>query len=539
MCQTNIFLRFHINLSEYPDGSTVLCTGPFCSEECRTQGCPTLIESTTCAQIRFCYTKDSGSDVWQLPSENALANCDFSEATLVCATDEGDGEDCCNYVVEDGAENGPRFFASKQGCEQSQRAAVNVVDYEVTGDQCFGMGLTSSRINKCTCKLATTLVEPCHSEFVQGCLTHAPDIADDDECCATSTCVGKHQDIDDPIGRNIEKSRKLLCNDAIPGLCAVNGVSDCCTKTCSECGIDLDPFAKWSTCTSGDSATNSGTCGSQSPYYYSPRTCDFAACDTDHAWHPEMKAAKCWLQAVDPQEGDTSLDCTDTLPKKKLFLHGKYSIDKSCKTVEKKGICTGDCSFTKSFTKRKGKKRCNVRSNTSCDCVCETKSDELIHPTCPSLAVPSSEREKQICNPLKAFDFTNKVSRDTCSDNCKLSTLCAAYQYDDQGKTCLLTTSADKANESYKGSNCMVFDGTFDGISYFEKWKGNICDPSAIIKFYHKPSSKVGRKKCQKKCLKSSDCVAYQTGDGKCFLFNERYHLDEEIEFPGVSCFTK
>ena len=391
------------------------------------------------------------------------------------------------------------------------------------------MGLTSSRINRCECKLAGTLVEPCHSEFVQGCLTHAPDIADDDECCATSSCVGKNQDIDDPIGRKIKKSRKLLCNDAIPGNCAVNGVSDCCTKTCSECGIDLDPFAKWSTCTSGDSATNSGSCGYQG---WSPHTCDFAACDTDHAWHPEMKAAKCWLQAVDPQEGDTSLDCTDTLPKKKLFLHGKYSIDKSCKKVEKKGICTGDCFFTK----RKGNKKCYVKSNTSCDCVCETKSDELIHPTCSSLAVPFSRREKQICNPLKAFDFTNKVSRDTCSDNCELSTLCASYQYDYQGKTCLLTTSADKANESYKGSDCWVL---FDGTSIFKRFKNSICDPSAIINFYHKPSSKVSKKNCQKKCLKSSDCVAYQIGDGKCFLFNERTTIEEEIEFIGVSCFTK
>jgi len=74
-----------------------------------------------------------------------------------------------------------------------------------------------------------------------------------------------------------------------------------------------------------------------------------------------------------------------------------------------------------------------------------------------------------------------------------------------------------------------------------------ISKDSKIVSVTHLPLSnfitnlqaKLVGKKCQKKCLKSSDCVAYQTGDGRCFLFNERYHLDEEIEFPGVSCFTK
>lgn len=82
--------------------------------------------------MRFCYAADSGSDVWSLPSEMALANCDFSEATLVCAADEGADDDCCNYVVEEDATIGPRFFASKQGCEQGQRAAVNIADYDET-----------------------------------------------------------------------------------------------------------------------------------------------------------------------------------------------------------------------------------------------------------------------------------------------------------------------------------------------------------------------------------------------------------------------
>ena len=70
--------------SDYPDGSSVICTGRFCSKECAEKGCPVLIESTTCAQVRFCYDADSGSDVWELPSEMVLANCDFSKVTRVC-----------------------------------------------------------------------------------------------------------------------------------------------------------------------------------------------------------------------------------------------------------------------------------------------------------------------------------------------------------------------------------------------------------------------------------------------------------------------
>jgi len=288
---------------EYADGSTVICTGRFCSEECASQGCPTLIESTTCSHIRFCYDKDSGSDVWSLPSEKALANCDFSEATLVCDAGEWTAEtgECCNYVVEEDAVIGPRFFASKQGCEQGQRAAVNIADYDETGDQCFSMGLTSSRINRCECLLADTLVEPCHSEFMQGCVQNSPALNGDDSCCESQTCVGRHQDVDDPIGRAAEDQRQLLCNDGIPGNCAVgDAAADCCSRTCTECGIELDSFAKWSSCTAGNATDASGTCGYQG---YSAFTCDFAACDAGGLWHPDGSNFKSWLQAVDPTQG--------------------------------------------------------------------------------------------------------------------------------------------------------------------------------------------------------------------------------------------
>jgi len=284
---------------DYPDGGTVICTGPFCSETCASQGCPALIEGTTCSHVRFCYDEESGSDVWALPSEAALANCDFSAATMVCAADEGAGDECCNYVVEEDATIGPRFFASKQGCAQGQKAAVNIADYDETGDQCFSMGSTSSRINRCECELADTLVEPCHSEFLQGCRQNSPALAADDPCCATGTCVGLHQDAEHPTGRAAESARQLLCNDGVPGNCAVAGVPDCCSRTCSECGIALDPFARWSSCTAGNATDASGTCGYEG---YAPFTCDFAACDAGRAWHPDAAAFQSWLQAVDPPE---------------------------------------------------------------------------------------------------------------------------------------------------------------------------------------------------------------------------------------------
>jgi len=238
--------------SDYPDGSSVICTGRFCSKECAEKGCPVLIESTTCAQVRFCYDADSGSDVWELPSEMVLANCDFSKVTRVCDEAAVSGETCCNYVIEEDADLGPRFFASKAGCDAGQRAAVNVGDYDETGDQCYNMGLTSSRINKCTCTPGATLVEPCHSEFIQGCLRNSPDVAPDDPCCAEENCLGRHQDINDPIGAQAEAARKLLCNDGIPGNCMFDGALDCCTKSCTECGIEMDPCASWAQCSFGN-----------------------------------------------------------------------------------------------------------------------------------------------------------------------------------------------------------------------------------------------------------------------------------------------
>ena len=159
------------------------------------------------------------------------------------------------------------------------------------------MGSKSSRINTCTCELADTLVEPCHSEFLQGCLKNSPDLAGDDSCCETGTCVGLHQDLDNPVGQAAESSRQLLCNDGIPGNCAVGGVPDCCSKTCTECGLALDPFAKWSTCTAGNATAVSGDCGYVG---YSPFTCDFSACEADHPWHPDAAAFQTWIQAVDP-----------------------------------------------------------------------------------------------------------------------------------------------------------------------------------------------------------------------------------------------
>jgi len=294
---------------EYPDGSVVYCTGRFCSETCRNDGCPTLVQGHTCSMIRFCYEADSGSDVWLLPNEKALSTCDFSAATQVCTAEEGSDDDCCNFMIEADDDLGVYFFASQEGCTEGQKAAVEINDFADVGDACHNMGLTSSRIQKCTCNFEdsdnemSTLSEPCHSQFIEGCMYHSPDLTDDDGCCATESCVGKHKDFSHPIGKKLEEDRKLLCNDDIPGLCrhTLNSANDdCCSNTCSECGTDKDPWFVWDTCTGGNATTNVGSCGIKSRYTGEMNYCDFSKCTDDQTWHVGKDLFTNWITTVDP-----------------------------------------------------------------------------------------------------------------------------------------------------------------------------------------------------------------------------------------------
>jgi len=292
---------------DYPDGSIEFCTGMFCSETCRNDGCPNIIAGHTCSMIRFCYESDSGSDVWMLPNEMALAQCDFSEATLVCGKEDGSGDECCNYKVEVDHEIKIYFFASQEGCENGQKAAVEVNDFDDVGDACFNMGLDSSRIQKCTCNYEdremSTLSEPCHSKFVAGCNFHAPDLSTDDSCCETGSCIGKHKDYSHPIGKALEDERKLLCNDQIPGRCkhVLDDAADCCNSQCTTCGTDSDPFLEWSVCTSGNATASSAECGfGGHGGMFSAFECDFSKCTEDQVWHTGSDLYNNWMKAMDP-----------------------------------------------------------------------------------------------------------------------------------------------------------------------------------------------------------------------------------------------
>lgn len=286
---------------DYPDGSVEICTGRFCSADCATNGCPRLINAHTCGMLRFCYPAESGSDVWRLPDAVALANCDFSSAMQVCGTDAGaeapvgdDGFPCCNVFFEEDARLETAFYASKNGCEKGQRAAVMVDDFDEVGGQCRDMGSTSvSRISKCDCLYDTkpsTLVEPCHSQFSLGCLEGSPA---DDACCSDDSCVPLVKDIATPEGAAADKARQALCNDEIPGHCtsALLSVDDCCTQTCTQCGIEKSWDAGWSACTSASIEGLNGTCGYAG---YEPYACDFSLCQDDDVWHPSNDAFKKW-----------------------------------------------------------------------------------------------------------------------------------------------------------------------------------------------------------------------------------------------------
>jgi len=291
----------------YADGSIKYCTGQFCSETCKTDGCPDIISGHTCSLVRFCYEADSGSDVWLMPNEMAMSQCNFSEATQICTPDDGSDDDCCNHKVEADDELKVYLFASKEGCVAGQKAAVQIDEFDDVGDACFGMGLTSSRIQGCTCNFEdremSTLSEPCHSQFIAGCEYHSPDLSADNSCCDTKSCIGKHKDYSNPIGKAKEDDRKQLCNNDIPGRClnSVDSIEDCCNTQCTNCGTDKNAFLEWATCTSGNSTSNSGSCGyGGHGGRYSVYECDFTKCTEGQTWHTGGNLYKNWISTVDP-----------------------------------------------------------------------------------------------------------------------------------------------------------------------------------------------------------------------------------------------
>ena len=171
---------------EYNHGQMVLCTGMFCSAESLVTPYPLYVTAHTCAAIRFTYAPNSSSTVYELPNQQALDSCDFSHAIL--RGDEAAGSPHFDVLIDYDHDKTVYFYASRVGCTDGQKVAVNVVeDHESNFAQCEGMGAGSSRIRHCDCNhqlKPSTLIDPCHTAFVYGCLRDMPD---DLSCCPDET----------------------------------------------------------------------------------------------------------------------------------------------------------------------------------------------------------------------------------------------------------------------------------------------------------------------------------------------------------------
>ena len=171
---------------DYNHGQMVLCTGMFCSPDDRVTPKPKYVTAHTCAAIRFEYAANSSSTVYELPNQQALDSCDFSNAIL--RGDEAAGSPHFDVLIDYDHDKTVYFYASRVGCTDGQKVAVNVVeDHESNFAQCEGMGAGSSRIRHCDCNhqlKPSTLMDPCHTAFVYGCLRDMPD---DLSCCPDET----------------------------------------------------------------------------------------------------------------------------------------------------------------------------------------------------------------------------------------------------------------------------------------------------------------------------------------------------------------
>ena len=169
---------------DYPKGDMLPCT--WCEAPCA--WCPEAeyadaVPAHTCAALRFEYAPDSRSTVYELPDKAALDACDFSGAIL--RGDENAGSPHFDYLIDYNHEKKIYYFASLVGCTDGQKVAVEVIeDYDDNFATCQQMGANShSRIKHCDCTHAikpSTVIDPCHTAFVYGCLRNMPD---DQSCC--------------------------------------------------------------------------------------------------------------------------------------------------------------------------------------------------------------------------------------------------------------------------------------------------------------------------------------------------------------------
>jgi len=307
----------------YPAGENVQCD-PETDRGCRgacgvAPGCPQYYSTHTCSLLQFCNAPGNmeGQDIYQLPSQAALDACDFSGATMVgnTATSDqrrrdlkqnnrklqaGGSSLCYEFPFEVDHELTEYFFSSMEGCSAGQKVAVQVNDFDETADACSRIGETTSRLQNCDCRLQkkpSTLGEPCRTEFSDRCFEIMQTDRPDDGCCDRGDCISTVQDFNHPDGNKQELDRRELCDDAVPGLCYNEdglgtdtnrlGSTNCCTRTCTECGTALSARVLWNPCENLDGTV--AECGRLSRYDASPFQCDFSLCGDDDTWN----VAKC------------------------------------------------------------------------------------------------------------------------------------------------------------------------------------------------------------------------------------------------------
>ena len=282
-----------------------------------------MYSSHTCSILQFCPPDgmNTSETVYELPNQDALNSCDFSEAKAVGVmngpgTEEANG--CYEHVFEEDHELTEYFFSSQEGCTQGQKLAVKIADFSMTADQCAQIGHTTPRIRSCDCRLQekeSTLGEPCRSAFSDSCQAA---VIETDECCAAGTCLSIFEDYTHPEGKTKEDDRQAACDDDMPGLCYnedgagtdtnKEGSTNCCSNTCVGCGIQDNPLAQWKECTALNASDSSASCGFLSRYDRDPFLCDFKKCAEDDHWHPSGEAYK---KAFGISTSDGSSSTTD------------------------------------------------------------------------------------------------------------------------------------------------------------------------------------------------------------------------------------
>ena len=289
--------------SEYPYGQNAVGGRPPCDEE---PGCPSFLSSHTCSILRFCPPEGAvpadSQIVYLMKDEDSMNACNFDTATEIGRTLEAESlvDGCVEYVFEEDHETTNYFFSSPDGCATGQKLAVSIEDFAPTAAQCKEIGNNTPRIRNCDCRLEkkpSVLGEPCRTAFSDQCEAMT---VKKDNCCGEGTCLSRLEDINDPIGQQAELERQAQCDDSIPGLCYNEdgagtdtnreGSTNCCTRTCTECGIEDNPFAKWKPCTSGNAGDSTANCGFLSRYDADAFVCDFSKCAEGDHWHPSGSA---------------------------------------------------------------------------------------------------------------------------------------------------------------------------------------------------------------------------------------------------------